>query len=211
MKKTPLNSRYGRWSVISQISKVNAKGRSRSFVLCVCDCGKSKEIAKHHLVGGKSISCGCYRAENPHSVTHGESGTPLYHVWTSMKNRTTCPSATIWKYYGGRGIIMCLEWFESYECFRDWANKTGYQKGLEIDRINTNGNYEPTNCRWVTRKQNCRNTRSNRIISAFGEKKTLAEWAEDPRCSVGYDALSARINAHGWDFEKAISHKKRGA
>lgn len=88
--------------------------------------------------------------------------------------------------------------------FRDWALSHGYADDLEIDRIDNEGNYEPSNCRWVTREVNQRNTRQNRLLSAFGETKTIVEWLEDPRCKVtSENKFRHRVDA-GWLPERAI-------
>lgn len=85
----------------------------------------------------------------------------------------------------------------------DWALGNGYAGDLYIDRRDNDAHYEPSNCRWVTRLENNRNRRSTRLVSAFGETKTIGEWVEDPRCSVGYDTLYSRIH-RGHDPERSI-------
>lgn len=108
------------------------------------------------------------------------------------------------KDYGGRGIAVCESWRQSYCDFREWAVKNGYKAGVQIDRIDNAGNYEPANCRWVTPTINARNTRKNRFIEAFGERKTLSEWAEDGRCRVNQYTLRKRL-VRGWEPESAIT------
>ncbi len=109
------------------------------------------------------------------------------------------------KNYGGRGIEVCAGWRDSYADFRDWALAHGYRNGLTIDRIRNDGNYDPLNCRWVTQREQTRNMRSNRVVSAFGETKTLADWTDDPRCVVGYKTLHSRIARDGWSLERAMT------
>lgn len=203
MKKLIPKKKYGRWSVIKDASN---RGNKR-FVLCRCECGTEKEVALHHLSSGASTSCGCYRAENPSSATHNESGTPLHNVWVSMRNRTTCKTATSWKRYGGRGIKVSYEW-DKYEDFRDWALDNSYEYGLQIDRIDNDGDYSPDNCRFVECKINMRNKNNNRMITLFGETKTLAEWVDEPICKAAYDTVWARLKS-GWSAEKAITQEVR--
>ncbi len=136
--------------------------------------------------------------------THGGADTPLYNVWMSMRARCRLPSDTNYQRYGARGIRVCPEWQESFVVFREWANANGYGPGLSIDRIDTLGNYEPSNCRWSTRKVQNRNTRLNVTLTAFGESKTIADWAEDDRCTVTYGAIRYRLKK-GWPQEQAIA------
>ena len=97
--------------------------------------------------------------ENNPNFKHGESKTRLYLIWHHIKDRCLNSNHKFYEYYGGRGITICPEWTNDYIAFRDWALNNGYQKGLEIDRIKTNGNYESNNCRWATHKENCNNRR----------------------------------------------------
>ena len=102
----------------------------------------------------------------------------LYRVFNAMVERCTKPTIKNYHNYGGRGIKVCNEWIGNYQSFCDWALENGYKKGLQIDRIDNNGNYEPSNCRWVTQKQNCNNTR-------FNFNKSLGNKAVDKHNSLG--------------------------
>lgn len=90
---------------------------------------------------------------------HGESNTRLHNIWCQMKNRCTCETSNVFHYYGARGIRVCDEWMNCFDAFKSWAECNGYEPSLELDRINVNGNYEPENCRWATRRQQMANTR----------------------------------------------------
>lgn len=109
--------------------------------------------------------------------------------------------------YGGRGIEVAQEWW-AYPTFRSWANSAGWRKGLNIDRINSDGNYGPDNCRMVTAQTNQRNRRNNRLETAWGISQSLAEWADDPRCVVTYSQLHERMS-DGWGFEDAMTTSTR--
>lgn len=111
---------------------------------------------------------------------HGESRTRLYEIWCHMKTRCYCKTSLIFSYYGGRGIKVCDEWRNNYQAFRNWALANGYQETLEIDRIDTNGNYEPGNCRWATRVQQMTNTRkrANAKTSIF---KGVSRHSQNPK------------------------------
>lgn len=119
-----------------------------------------------------------------------------------MKNRCYKPNTTYYEYYGGRGISICDEWRTSYEAFRDWAVSSGYMDGLTIDRIDVDGNYEPSNCRWVTGVAQANNRRSNRNYTYNGGTHDLTEWAK--LRNINPKTLFSRIYA-GWDFERAIT------
>ena len=132
-------------------------GKSRhSYWLCRCDCGNKTIVARGNLVGNKTKSCGCLRKETSKnkSTKHGLRYCPLYSVWNDMIHRCYNPKCKNYLYYGKRGIAVCDEWRISLENFIKWAEANGYKENLEIDRINNDGDYEPTNCRWIMRKQN---------------------------------------------------------
>lgn len=138
---------------------------------------------------------------------HGQSDTPLYNVWLSMRARCTRTSDTNYKYYGARGIKVCDDWQNSFVPFYKWALSNGYKYGLTLDRLDVNGQYEPSNCRWITSAAQKRNMRSNHLVTAFEETKTVADWSEDPRCSVSYNAILYRLKK-GWRPEDAIRQKR---
>lgn len=121
-------------------------------------CGKDFSTYPCNIRGGKGRFCSRVCAYTSGcNVKHGQSGSRLYVVWSDMKGRCSNPNGIAWPYYGGRGIKVCDEWNESFETFRDWANANGYAEGLELDRIDNNGDYCPSNCRWATRVQQMRN------------------------------------------------------
>lgn len=146
---------------------------------CVCDCGSIKIIDRGNLTSGRQVSCGCLnrkKAKDGHT-THGHSKTSLYKVWSYMITRCYNEKVEHYHNYGGRGISVCERWRSDYMNFyNDMHN--GYVKGLHLDRIDVNGNYEPGNCRWVTAKENARNKRNNLRLDVEGVSKTLKEWAE---------------------------------
>jgi hypothetical protein len=129
---------------------------------------------------------------------------PIYARWRSMIQRCYNPKSQRYKSYGGRGITVCDEWRNSSYTFIIWALNNGYEKGLSIDRIDNNGPYAPSNCHWTSLTENNRNKQSTLFITAFGETKRLAEWAEDPRCKVSRRLLRLRIFKLGWPIDTAI-------
>jgi len=132
------------------------------------------------------------------------SKTRLYKTWQGMKQRCTNAKEQNYNFYGGRGISVCKSW-QKFAPFQKWALANGYTDELRIDRIDNNKGYCPSNCRFVTHSQNCRNRRSNRYITAWGETKIVTEWADDPRCKVSINTLYNRIANYGWEAERAIS------
>lgn len=132
--------------------------------------------------------------------------TRLYITWRGMKARCYKPYHKSYRLYGGRGITVCQQWLESFDCFKEWADANGYEEHLTIDRFpDKNGNYEPSNCRWATWKEQERN-RNNNIapITAFGETKPIWDWLEDERCKVSRYVLLLRIET-GRETEWALT------
>lgn len=136
------------------------------------------------------------------SFKHGETGIPLYNIWHHMKQRCHNVKNHNYKDYGGRGIVVCRDWFNSYLTFKEWAMNNGYKEGLTIDRIDVNGNYKPSTCRWATRKQQARNRRSTRLATYKGDTRPITEWCEI--LNLNYWTVVSRLDRLGWSVEKAL-------
>lgn len=159
--------RFGRLLVLGRLPN---RGK-QLYYLCKCDCGKEKEVAAKHLRSGATTSCGCYVREI--NTKHNLSHTRLYKIYDHIKRR--CYSDTDHsKYYKDKGITVCQKWLESFEDFYNWSIQNGYKDNLTIDRINVNGNYCPENCRWVSRKEQSRNTTRNIKLQGICQ----SEWCE---------------------------------
>lgn len=131
--------------------------------------------------------------------------TRLYNIWGHMKNRCSCEKNTFYRHYGGRGIKVCEEWFE-FLPFYEWAITNGYTDNLTLDRIDVNGNYEPSNCRWVTRKAQSNNRRDNKLVTFNGKTKSIAQWAE--MTGIKDTTIRYRIK-QGWSVEKTLTTPAR--
>jgi len=176
--------RFGRLVAIEFKPKRDSKGKRLSYWLCQCDCGNTKEIQTTALIQGVTNSCGCIRREGPHR-THGMKDERIYSIWQNMKTRCHDENVSVYKYYGGRGINYCEEWEnfinfknDMYEGYLKHVEEFG-EKNTSIDRINVNGNYEPSNCKWATCKEQGRNQRRNKRYLINNEKLTAIEISEE--------------------------------
>lgn len=216
--------RYGKL-VVKEYHSTD-KNRNALF-LCDCDCGNTAIVAGTRLVSGHTQSCGCLQKETARTelkkfnqsdrhitdghLIHGENKTPLHNVWVGMRKRCNNQSYEHYGRYGGRGIKVCAEWYSSYLAFKSWALANGYVEGLEIDRIDNDGNYEPSNCKWSTRTEQVRNRSNTRFIGINGIVKPLKQWCEetgtnykvahakiqkgcDPAYAVGLTYIETRLN-----------------
>lgn len=151
--------RFGKLIVLEDAIKLSNK--TQNYCLVKCDCGNTKHIIKSSLVSNKTISCGCVHKTGliERSTKHGLCGTKIYRLLRGMVSRCYSKSNKSYKYYGGRGIKIHKEWLDNPLSFYNWAINNGYKDGLSIERIDVNGDYEPSNCKWILMKeQNC-NTR----------------------------------------------------
>ena len=128
----------------------------------------------------------------------------LYRIWRAMRDRCQRKGNDRYENYGGRGISVCAEW-QDYESFKRWAVQSGYQEGLSIDRIDNDGNYEPSNCRWASNSEQCNNKRNNHIVEYEGESHTVAEWARIT--GIPYPTIQSRINRDKLPLEKVFVKK----
>lgn len=173
--------------------------------LCRCDCGNLTFVSSSNLRIGHTKSCGCLHGEvlSERSVIHNMSGTKIYATWTHLIQRCINPSDAAYDRYGGRGISVCAEWRFSFEDFYACVSGLSHfnERGYTLDRINNDGDYEPSNIRWSTQTEQARNKRNSRYFTYGGKTQTATEWGE--QFGLEYKTLLARLN-RGWDMERAL-------
>lgn len=155
------NQKFGRLTALEQ-----TRWYGQIHWKCLCDCGKVIILPTGSLSTGNTKSCGCLKRDlaGKHTIKHGLKHHPLYKLWKTIKQRCYNPNNKQYRYWGGRGIIVWEGWKNNPEAFVYWALRNGWSKGLQIDRINNNGNYEPSNCRFVTNTENSRNRRRPQVF-----------------------------------------------
>lgn len=187
---------FGRLTVIS---RAGSSARNSTWN-CLCQCGNTTIVPSNNFRNSNTSSCGCYRAEQ--QTVHGMTGSPLYSTWEGIVQRTTNPNSEGYSAYGGRGIKMCAEWRNDFLQFqKDMGDKPTVHHTVE--RLDNNGNYEASNCRWATQKEQGNNRSNNRHLTYLNETKTLTQWSE--QFGIIPRTLTSRIDTLGWSVEKAIT------
>lgn len=167
---------------------------------CLCICGTFRPIRGTRLKSGYTVSCGCYQKEigKTAGITHGMSKDPTHIIWRAIKHRCYNPKATVYKYYGERGIKLCDRWLKFENFLTDMGEKP---EGLSIERKDNNLGYFKNNCKWATQKEQANNKRNNVWITVDGITHNVTQWERIKRHSVGL--VSGRI-FRGWSPEKAV-------
>jgi hypothetical protein len=209
----------------NRLTVVRADGRNNDGKIhwrCHCVCGNETLATAYQLKSGHKKSCGCWRVENGAIVSTRHGGakrteiTRLYRIWGGMLNRCSNPNNQAFPRYGGRGISVCDDW-HSFPAFRDWAEKNGYQDDLAIDRIDNDGNYEPSNCRWATYKEQGRNQPQNRaVIRSDGRRFAyVADAAQATGTTTSQIASAIRRNGtsggFGWRYDEQQRQQSTGS
>ena len=193
--------KYGRLTVLYRDKSHFGRGDHTCWV-CRCDCGRITKVRPDALKSGTVVSCGCYHSEISSDIAskinfkHGLSRSRLFGIWKNIQTRCYNQKSPAFSNYGGRGISMCEEWKNDFLSFFLWSTNNGYEPGLEIDRIDNDGPYAPKNCRWITRKENCRNRRNNYQVEINGViYQSAAEAAE--KLNIFSSSLNNQIKKRG--------------
>lgn len=210
-----IGRRFGRLTVVGfERTHATPCGTKRKMWRCKCECGKETVVAENNLKNGSTKSCGCWKHEKlkEHNTLHGDSNDRLYLIWKNMKRRCNSPNDKRYETYGGKGIKVCEEWNDSYQSFKEWAYTNGYDDSAEfqectLDRIDNEGDYEPSNCRWVDRITQANNTSKNHHVELNGIKMTIAEFARTMNISKNHawyyiDKFEREV-MNGQQFDKA--------
>ena len=199
-----VGKRYGRLVVIEKADSLKGHVRWR----CKCDCGKECVVHGSSLRSGNTKSCGCYKTENARKLysTARQNDKRLYAVWNGIKQRCTNTNSKSYQNYGGRGIEMDSEWANHYESFYNWAINAGYRAGMEIDRIDNNGNYCASNCRFVDSIIQANNKKNVKLYEIDGVEKSLPQWCRE--YNQDYWLVRQRVYKLGWTIEEALTTPK---
>jgi len=203
------DERFGRLTVLKAApSRQEPSGRWVRYWLCRCDCGSNIEVRAKFLLNGNTQSCGCLHRERAveagaASRTHGQSNSPTWRSWHNMRTRCNNINVPDYPRYGGRGITICPRW-DTFENFL--ADMGERPDGMTLDRLDSNGNYEPTNCRWATQSEQGNNRSTNLPLSFDGRTQTMSQWARELGLPV--PTLQNRL-ARGWSLEKALTTRSR--
>ncbi len=197
----PAGTRFGRLIVLHEAER-HGPSRLRQF-RCKCDCGNVSVVGLSGLRSGATKSCGCLRKQlsAERLRTHGLSGTAEYNVWFNMMARCFNPNHPQFPHYGGRGISVCDRWRESPGVFlEDMGPRPS--AAHSIDRVDNDGNYEPGNCHWATRREKGNNIQHNRLLTHQGKTQCVTAWAEE--VGISLYALQQRVH-RGWSVERALT------
>lgn len=178
------------------------------IVECSCECGNKTKVHLHSIIKKNTSSCGCLQKETTSKTfsKHKQSYSKTYKIWDAIKQRCVNKKNKRYKDYGERGITICDRWLNFENFISDMGESP---KGFTIERIENNKGYEPGNCKWATYEEQNNNTRFNKLVSAFGEIKSVAQWSRDNRCVVSKHTLRSRISNSKWEAEKAITTPSR--
>lgn len=192
---------------VQRLTFIENRGQDKQFnylALYRCECGNERVYPIKEVRNMRKTACGCRRKKefNQWTVKHGLRSHPVYTIWKFMIDRCERKHCGSYKDYGARGISVCPEWHDIIT-FYNWCISNGWALGLQIDRIDCNGNYEPGNCRFVTCKENQNNRTNNRFLEFNGKRQSVQQWADELGITSG--AIRRRLDTYGYSVEKALT------
>lgn len=196
-KEDVVGNKYNRWTVIKELEPKN----NQRTVLCECSCKNhtTREVYLNNLRYNKSLSCGCIPLEK--NTIHGMSNDRLYTIHKGILARCNNKNHRDYHNYGGRGIVVCDEWKNNFMSFYNWAIKNGYEDNLTLERVNVDGNYEPTNCTWITIAEQQLNKRNTIYVEHNGERERLSDLSN--RIGISWKTLKYRLEQN-YKYEDLI-------
>lgn len=201
--------KFGYLTVIREVEpNITPCGTVQRKFLCQCDCGNQVVRNLSGLRRSDKANCGCKNyniGELNKKYLKEYTQSFLYSTWHGMRQRCLDKNSSHYKYYGAKGITICDDWLNDYTKFYEWAIKNGASKDCTIDRIDVNGNYEPSNCRWVDAITQANNKTQNRIIEYNEEKLTLAQWSK--KVGIKESTIRRRIDRYGYTIDEALGFR----
>ena len=198
--KNLINQKFNMLLVLEKYGRKN----NRVIWKCRCECGNITYLPTFALTGNHTKSCGCLKGDNFCHIrqNHKLTNTRLYSILIDIKKRCYNSNFKYYCNYGGRGITICDNWKNDFLAFYNWSMKNGYQENLSIDRINNDGNYEPSNCRWVDRITQGNNKRNNHFLTFNGKTLTIAQWSRE--IGIPEKNIDSRLRLN-WSVEKTLT------
>lgn len=192
--------KFSRWTVLGF-----SHATPNKYWYCECECGTVRAVPANTLASGVSKSCGCLCIELGLRKKHGKSGESIYAIWLGILSRCRNKNNIYYNYYGGRGITVCDRWLKFENFLKDMGDRPN---GMSIDRIDVNGNYEKSNCRWATWKEQANNKRTNTFLTFNNKTQTLAMWANET--GINAETIAYRLK-NKWTIDSALTTAVRGS
>lgn len=207
------NHKYGRLTILKEGTSVKYGKTIMRKVVCLCDCGNTKEIDFNSIKRGKSTSCGCYNKEQTkkNHTKHGKAMLstgikhPDYNIWVKLKQRCYNPKNKSYKYYGQKGIKVCDRWLHSFENFIEdlgWRPNQDYS----LERIDYNKDYSPENCKWILKSEQPKNSRRVKLIKYNNQEYCLTDLCK--LLHLSYSTMRHRVYVLNIPFDQAIKYPK---
>lgn len=209
--KIKSGDKFGKLTIVQETTPhVTPCGTIRRSFVCKCDCG-NVVVRRLGAFRKKDVnhSCGCLDIERIANLnrkyTKEQTNSFLYSTWHGMKQRCYDSNNSHYKYYGDKGILVCDEWLDDYISFYNWSLSNGASKEFTLDRINVNGNYEPSNCRWVDAITQANNKNKNRLIEYNGERLSVMQWSR--KTGIKEATIRMRLDRYNYSAGEALGYE----